>query len=181
MPTSSVRALAGAAALLFLALLPIRATAQVATDSAKRPGTPVADSQPLGYGDSTRQSGVDTSRTPPAADSARQGGRDSASASAAPAAPIPMDSVLSSACSSSRAGTVAPGLVLVVFRDGATSEERSAAVTAAGGISAGTASAGGEYVRAAGSASARDLADQLALDPAVASVSERSCPVMGRH
>jgi hypothetical protein len=180
MPTSSGRALVGAA-LLCLTLLPIPATAQVATDSAKRSATPAPDSQAVGYGDSTRQSGVDTSRIPPAADSARLGGRDSASASAAPAAPIPVDSVLSSACSSVRAGTVAPGLVLIVFRDGATSEERSAAVAGAGGTSAGTAPTGGEYVRAAESASARDLADQLVLNPAVASVSERSCPVTGRH
>ena len=179
MAISSVRALAGVAAFASLILLPIQATAQVAADTARRAGTPASDSAAVGYGDSSRQSGVDTGRTAPAADSVRQGARDSASARAAPAAPaapIPVDSVLASACSSNRAGTVAPGLLLVVFRDDATSEERSAAVTAAGGTSAGAASMGGEYVRAPATGSARDLADQLVLNPAVASVSERSCP-----
>jgi hypothetical protein len=36
-------------------------------------------------------------------------------------------------------------------------------------------------VRASATASARDVADQLVLNPAVASVSERSCPEAGRQ
>lgn len=170
-----VGGLAGAA-FTFLSLLPARATAQVPADSAGRPGTPALDSSAAGYGDSSRQAGVDTPRSGPPADSARQGSRDSTSAAKPPAAPAPVDSVLSSACSSTRGGAVAPGLLLVVFRDGTTDKERSAAVTAAGGASAGAAPMGGEYVRPDTAGSARDLADQLVLNPAVASVSERSCP-----
>ena len=185
-PVSPARAasLASLAALLVLASLPTRLPAQVASESAGRAGPPTADSTTAGYGDSARQPGVDTSRTPPAADSTNRTARDSTSpassaASVLPTPSMPVDSVLSGACSSARPGTVAPGLLLVVFRDEATAEERSAAVTEAGGASAGMAPMGGEYVRA--TASARDVADQLVLNPAVASVSERSCPVAGQQ
>jgi hypothetical protein len=76
-----------------------------------------------------------------------------------------------------RAGTVAPGLLLVLFRDSATQKDRSTAVTGAGGAMAGGAPGGGQYVRVASDTmSPRALADQLVQDPAVASVSERTCP-----
>ncbi len=180
--TERAVALASVAALLFLTLLPARATAQAASDSAARAPAPTADSAAVGYGDSASRAGVDTSRGAAPADSTRRGGRDSVPApSVAPPAPVPTDSVLSDACSFARPGTVAPGLLVVVFRDEATAEERSAAVTEAGGVSAGTAPMGGEYVRASANTSSRDVADQLVLNPAVASVSERSCPVTGRQ
>jgi hypothetical protein len=188
-PSDRAAALRSAAALLFLALLPSRAGAQVTSDSAGRTAVPTADSTAVGYGDSVSRAGVDTSRgalpadsTSTHRDSTRQGARESVSASsAAPTAPVPADSVLSVACSSARPGTIAPGLLLVVFRGEATTEERSAAVTEAGGVSAGAAPVGGEYVRASATASSRDVADRLVLNPAVASISERSCPTASRQ
>jgi hypothetical protein len=65
---------------------------------------------------------------------------------------------------------------VVTFREDASPKDRLAAVSSAGGSLAGSASSGGEYVRASDTVSTRDLADRLALAPAVASVSERSCP-----
>jgi hypothetical protein len=171
-------------AALLLILVPGGISAQVAGDTASRSGTAGADSSAAGYGNSGSQSGVDTSRSVPAADSARTGParHDSLPPSGASSAPaIPADTVLSGACSYARAGTVAPGLLVVVFRDEATAEERSAALTEAGGSAAGTAPTGGEYVRASAEASSRDVADRLVLNPAVASVSERSCPAAARQ
>jgi len=152
-----------------------RLHAQTTADSGK--GTAArSDTSAAGYGDSSRQPGVDTSRATPSPDTARRAASDSAS-SALPQPGIPSDSVLSVTCRSMRAGSVAPGLLLVLFRDSTTQKDRSAAVTRAGGAVAGEAPGGGQYVRlASDSMSARTLADQLVLDPAVASVAERTCP-----
>jgi len=159
---------------VLLALMSTHGAAQATTDSAK-----VADSAAAGYGDSARQSGVDTLQGKPAADSgkANSGADSSATKQAAPPA-APADSVLSDACSASRPGTLAPGLLLVLFRDSATEKQRSAAVTSAGGMFAGRAQGGGDYVRpSADTVSSRDLADRLVQDAAIASISERTCPV----
>jgi hypothetical protein len=155
-----------------LFLLAGRGVAQTAPDlttSAKA----ARDSSVAGYGDRATQPGVDTSRGQPA-DSAAKARADSlANASGAPA----VDSVLSEVCTSVRGGVVAPGLLLVLFRDSATDNDRSAAVTEAGGVAAGQAPGGGDYVRVSSdSISSRDLADRLVQDPSIASVSERSCP-----
>ena len=163
---------------VLLPLIAIRVDAQATSDSAKGTAAP-SDTSAVGYGDSTRQADVDTSRGTPTApaDTARQRPSDSTAPALLPRAGIPADSVLSVTCRSMRAGSVAPGLLLVLFRDSATQKERSSAVKGAGGAIAGQASGGGEYVRlASDSMSARTLADQLVLDPAVASVSERTCP-----
>lgn len=163
---------------VLLAFCSVRAAAQATSDSAARPKA-AADSTISGYGDSTKQSGVDTSQGKQGADSAAKAPKapaDSANAQPAGAA-LPSDSVLTGACASARAGTVAPGILLVLFRDSATEKERASAVTAAGGIGAGTAPTGGEYVRVSSDTiSSRDLADRLVQDPAVASISERTCP-----
>jgi hypothetical protein len=153
-----------------LALISVRGAAQVAADSTR---LKAADPTAAGYGDSTRQ-GVDTSGQKPAADSLK-GAAPAGNAAGTP--PTPTDTVLSAACASARAGTLAPGLLLVLFRDAATEEERAAAVTSSGGASAGPAPGGGDYVRpAADTISSRDLADRLVQDAAVASISERTCP-----
>ena len=175
-PSQLSRLAAHVAALL--ALCSVRGSAQAIADSAARAKT-AADSTAAGYGDSTKQGGVDTSQGKQGADSAAKTPKAPAdSANAQPAGtPLPTDSVLSGACASARAGTVAPGILLVLFRDSATEKERAAAVTSAGGAGAGTAPTGGEYVRAASDTiSSRDLADRLVQDPAVASISERTCP-----
>ena len=100
-----------------------------------------------------------------------------APAAAQTAAPAPADSILSAACSGARAGTVATGLVVVQFRSDVTDAERAAALKEAGGAAVGPAPDGGVYVRVASdSTTARDMADLLALNPAVAAVAERSCP-----
>jgi hypothetical protein len=186
------RGLAGMAAVL-MPLLSIPVRAQTVADSsehAPRPAQPSA----AGYGDTLRATGVDTSRgtsptdtsraapaadtsrAAPARDSSRRSSPDSTGASL-PQAGIPTDSVLSVTCRSIRGGTVAPGLLLVLFRDSATQKDRSAAVTRAGGGIVGEAPGGGAYVRVASDTmSARTLADQLVLDSAVATVSERTCP-----
>jgi hypothetical protein len=165
---------------VLLTLMSTQGAAQATTDSTK-----VADPAAAGYGDSARQSGVDTlqgeaaAQGKPAADSGKANpGADSyATKQAAPPA-APADSVLSGACSASRPGTLAPGLLLVLFRDSATEKQRSAAVTSAGGMFAGRAQGGGDYVRpSADTVSSRDLADRLVQDAAIASISERTCPV----
>jgi hypothetical protein len=170
-------------AAVLLPLLSIRLVAQTADST--RSTTGLRDSSAAGYGDSGKQEGVDTSRgvpgsdtsraTPPA-DTAPRPSADSAGPSL-PQAGIPTDSILSVTCRSIRGGTVAPGLLLVMFRDSSAQKDRSVAVTRAGGAVVGEAPGGGQYVRlASDSISSRTLADQLVLDPAVASVSERTCP-----
>jgi hypothetical protein len=162
-----------------LALCSVRGAAQATADSAAR-AKAAADSTVAGYGDSTKQGGVDTSQGKQGADSAAKAPKapaDSATARPPAAAALPTDSVLSGSCASARAGTVAPGILLVLFRDSATEKERASAVTAAGGVVAGSAPGGGDYVRVASDTiSSRDLADRLVQDPAVASISERTCP-----
>jgi len=164
-------------AAVVLPLTALRLNAQTTADSGRAAGART-DTAAAGYGDSSKQPGADTSRaarTPPA-DSAGRAPSDSAGP-ALPQAGIPSDSVLSVTCRSMRAGSVAPGLLLVLFRDSAIDKDRSAAVTRAGGAVAGEAPGGGEYVRVASdTVSARTVADQLVQDPAVASVSERTCP-----
>jgi hypothetical protein len=163
-------------AVLF-ALISSRSAAQAATDSALR--AKAADSAAAGYGDRAKQSGVDTSQGKPAADSVKglSPTADSTAMLQPAAQAAPADSVLSTACSAARPGALAPGLLLVLFRDSATQKERSAAFTTAGGVSAGQAPGGGDYVRpSADTISSRDLADRLVQDPAVASISERTCP-----
>lgn len=131
------------------------ASAQAAADTAARaPAKP--DTAAAGYGDSTR-TGIDT-------------------AARVPAPPVAVDTVLSSACGSVPAGAVAPGLLIVVFRSEATTKERADALSQVGGASAGSAPNGGEYVRLADTVPARGAADQLILNPAVATVAEKGCP-----
>lgn len=160
-------------------VLPLMATpvdAQSTADSTRGTAAP-RDSSAAGYGDSSRLAGVDTARGTPPADTARRTSSDSTSFSL-PQSGIPADSVLSVTCRSMRAGSVAPGLLLVLFRDSATVKDRSAAVARAGGAVVSEAPGGGEYIRlASDSMSSRTLADQLVLDPAVATVSERTCPL----
>jgi hypothetical protein len=163
---------------VLLTLMSSRGVAQATADSSGR--ARAADSAASGYGDSARRSGVDTSRVKPAAEPLK--GAKPAPDSAAPVLPtaraVPTDTVLSSACSSARPGTLAPGLLLVLFRDSATEKERAAAMTTAGGVPAGRAPEGGDYVRpSSDTTSSRDLADRLVQDPAVAAISERTCPV----
>jgi len=159
MPSSQLSPAAGLVALL-LTLIPVRAQAQVTADSAAR-STP--DSAATGSGYTGGQAGIDTSQGKPAADSAAKAAKvPGDSAPAQPATPtLRADSVLTGACSGSRPGTVAPGILLVLFRDSATQKERDSAVTVAGGVVAGAAPTGGHYVRpAADSISSRDLADR---------------------
>lgn len=142
---------------------------QAARDSSK-PAAPAA-----GYGDSVSQQGVDTTRPSSAADSGAKARGDSLSPAPAPSAPA--DSILGSACSGARPGARAPGLLVVVFRTDAEASEQQGALKEAGGVAAGQSPDGGQYVRASSdSMSTRDVANLLALNPAVASVSERSCP-----
>lgn len=128
-----------------------------------------------GYGDSVSQQGVDTTRPGSAADSGAKARGDSGGSAPAPVAPA--DSVLGSSCAGARPGSLAAGLLVVQFRTDAEASERQAALKEAGGAVAGLSPDGGQYVRAASeSTSTRDVANLLALNPAVASVSERSCP-----
>jgi hypothetical protein len=162
---------------LLLALIPVRGLAQVTADSTAR--AKPADSTVAGSGYNAGQPGVDTSRGKAAVDSAPKTPKAPAdSAPVQPATPaLPADSVLTDACSATRPGTVAPGILLVLFRDSAAQRERDSAVTAAGGVVVGTAPTGGQYVKpSTDTLSSRDLADRLVQDAAVASISERSCP-----
>jgi hypothetical protein len=175
-PFSQLSSAAALAALLF-ALSPVPGAAQVTADSAAR--AKPADSTVAGSGYNAGQAGVDTAQGKAAAEStakAPKAPQDSVQLQAATPAP-PADSVLTGACSSARPGTVAPGILLVLFRDSATQKERDSALTAAGGVVAGTAPSGGQYVKpSADTISSRDLADRLVQDAAIASISERSCP-----
>jgi hypothetical protein len=171
-----------AAVALLLPVIANQVHAQTPADSGKSTAahsdssTVRSDSSAAGYGASNRQPGVDTSRAALPADSSR-GPASKYATAPLPQAGIPSDSVLSVTCRSMRAGSVAPGLLLVLFRDSTTAKDRTAAVGRAGGATAGEAPGGGQYVRlATDTISARTLADQLVQDPAVASVSERTCP-----
>jgi hypothetical protein len=177
MPSSQLpRVAANIAALLVL--VSVRGAAQATTDSAAPPKA-APDSAAAGYGDSTKQAGVDTLQGK-LADSSTKAAKapgDSGAAESAAGPALPADSVLAGACASARGGTVAPGILLVLFRDSATEKERATAVTGAGGVAAGSAPGGGEYIRvAADSITSRDLADRIIQDPAVATISERTCP-----
>jgi hypothetical protein len=130
---------------------------------------------PAGYSDSASRQGVDTTRPASATDSNAKAREDSTHL--APTPVLPVDSVLGSACAGTRTGSLATGLLVVQFRTDAEASERQAALKEAGGTMAGPSPDGGQYVRAASeSTSTRDVADLLALNPVVASVSERSCP-----
>jgi hypothetical protein len=176
MPFSQLSPAAALVALV-LALMPVRGEAQATADSTPRAKPP--DSTAAGSGYNAGQAGVDTSQGKAAADSATKTSKTLGdSAAVQPTTPaLPGDSVLTGACSGSRPGTVAPGILLVLFRDSATQKERDSAVTAAGGVVAGTAPSGGQYVKpSSDTVSSRDLADRLVQDATIATISERSCP-----
>jgi hypothetical protein len=157
-------------------------------DSAARVGTDTggaagvrADSARAPSQDSTRASsgaGADTARGAAGATRDSAGGAARAGQNAAsPPPPAKVDSAVSASCEGLRPGERAPGLLLVIFRSGIAEAERKAVVARVGGTMSGTASSGEVYVRLSPTSGlGRSAADSLALDPAVAQVSEKSCP-----
>jgi hypothetical protein len=160
------------------------------TDSAAN-SAPTGDS--ASSADTTR-SASDTSQAAtqekPAGTPGEQGARDTAGARgavdsikpAAAAAPLPSDSILSSACTSSASPTsTAPDLLVVIFTPETGSSDRVAAVKSVKGRLLGQVvsepgayylwvPAGGQEYRL------RVAADQLIRSPAVRQVGSRACP-----
>jgi hypothetical protein len=126
----------------------------------------------------------------PAGAPGEQGARDTAGARgaldsskpASAAAPLPTDSILNTACSSSAGATsTAPDLLVVIFTPEAGSADRAAAARSVKGRLLGQAmSEPGAYylwVPAAGQEyRLRAVADQLIRSPAVRQVGSRACP-----
>ncbi|HET6579207.1 MAG TPA: hypothetical protein VFG66_12850 [Gemmatimonadales bacterium] len=90
----------------------------------------------------------------------------------------PPDTTLMRACAGAPAGSLAPGLLAVVFRAGTSGPEKVAAAKAVGGTLAGPTAAGGEeYVRLSADAPALTVvADRLIRADPVTRVSPAPCP-----
>jgi hypothetical protein len=176
-----IRAAVAAAALAFLGTAPV--VAQTAADSAASAATGVYPAQPAA---------PDSGR--PAADSAAGVRNDSAGArsvagdvrqadSTVSTGPLvvnlsPPDTTLMRACEGAPAGSLAPGLLAVVFRAGTSGPEKVAAAKTVGGTLAGPTAAGGEeYVRLSADAPALTVvADRLIRADPVTRVSPAPCP-----
>jgi hypothetical protein len=144
-----------------------------AGDSLTRPVGPVAP------GDSTARPGDSTGTRPPTDSSP---GAASAPNPAAVAIPAPVDSVLASACAGASAGSIAPGLLTVVFKPDATEREREAAAREVGGLLAGTDASGETYVKLGTEADPLSIvADRLIRQPPVMQVSVAGCPRVGNR
>ena len=92
-------------------------------------------------------------------------------------APTPLDTTLARACAGMSAGDEAPGLLVVIFRRGASDKERAAAAKAVGGVLAGTSPYGEDYVRlGADAAPLTVMADRLIRQEPVLEVAPTPCP-----
>ena len=92
-------------------------------------------------------------------------------------APTPLDTTLARACAGMSAGDEAPGLLVVIFRRGASDKDRAAAAKAVGGVLAGTSPYGEEYVRlSADAAPLTVMADRLIRQEPVLEVAPTPCP-----
>lgn len=176
-----IRAAAAAAGIAFLGTAPV--VAQTAADSAASAATGVYPARPAA---------PDSGR--PATDSAAGVRNDSAGARSAAGdvrqadstvstGPLvvnlsPPDTTLMRACAGAPAGSLAPGLLAVVFRAGTSGPEKVAAAKAVGGALAGPTAAGGEeYVRLSADAPALTVvADRLIRADPVTRVSPAPCP-----
>jgi hypothetical protein len=155
-----------AAAMLagLLSLPAATATAQTAADSAASAATGVYPAPPVA---------PDTGRS--ASDTARAD-------SAAPSGPLvvnvaPPDTILIAACAGTPPGSTAEGILAVVFRGGSTDREKVAAAKTVGGVLAGPAAGGEEYVRLTPDAPPLTVAaDRLIRLDAVTRVSPAPCP-----
>ncbi len=148
-----------------LSLPTTAATAQTAADSAASAATGVYPAPPV------------------APDTGRSGGQTARADSAAPGAPLvvnvaPPDTILMSACAGAPPGSMAEGILAVVFRSGSTDREQVAAAKTVGGVLAGPAAGTGEeYVRLTADAPPVTVAaDRLIRQDAVTRVSPAPCP-----
>lgn len=195
----STRATTGLIALLLTATA--GAAAQTAADSALRTGT-LSDSARApalpGTGGDSSAGASRAGQVPGAASSPTAVGGDSAAAAAAPApagvpnagiqppsgaastivTPVaPVDTTLARACAGAPTGSVAPGLLTVVFRPGTPDKQRAAAARAVGGTLGGPTEYGEEYVRVPSEAGPLALvADRLIRQEPVTRVSPAPCP-----
>jgi hypothetical protein len=147
-----------------------------------RSASPVADTTAGRSGDSVAARQRGDSGTTGNAGRPADSIADSASAPdpAAVSIPTPSDSVLASACAGASAGSIAPGLLTVVFTPDATEREREAAAREVGGLLAGTDAAGETYVRLEPEADPLSIvADRLIRQPPVMQVSVAGCPRVG--
>jgi hypothetical protein len=151
-------------------------TAKTTQDSTAQRSPRVSGRDAAGVADSaqpedTTRSKPDTIRLPAAADSSR---------SATAVQPTPVDSVLSAACSDPGAGTIAQGLLVVLFAPEAGSRERAAAARSVRGKLLSSPEPGVYYIRlrpGGGEAGLRAAADELSRMPDVRQVGSRSCPM----
>lgn len=169
-----IHAAVAAAVLAFPSATP--AFGQTAADSAASAATGVYPARPPA---------PDSGR--PAGDSAASVRNDSAGGQRADSAgstgPLvvnlsPPDTTLMRACAGAPAGSLAPGLLAVVFRAGTSGPEKVAAAKTVGGTLAGPTAAGGEeYVRLSADAPALTVvADRLIRADPVTRVSPAPCP-----
>lgn len=179
-PLSRSRMVHSATALLaLLTLASVSLSAQTIPDSAAAAG---ADSAIDGYRDAKEGVGkggvgVDTLRAGSLPATSVQTRPDSTTPPDSTVTRGPVDSIILAACAGRQLGEAASDLLVVVFRDAATTAERDAAVAEVGGILVGKAPRGGDYVRlSADAGSARLAADRLIRSPAVSEVRERNCP-----
>jgi hypothetical protein len=140
-------------------------TAQTAADSAASAATGVYPAPPV------------------APDTGRSGGDTARGDSAAPSGPLvvnvaPPDTILLAACAGAPPGSMAEGILAVVFRSGSTDRERVAAAKTVDGVLAGPAtSVGEEYIRLTSAAPSLTVAaDRLIRQDAVTRVSPAPCP-----
>jgi hypothetical protein len=179
------------------------AAAQTTADSALRTATPPdsvrASTLPVTQGDSSADASA-AGQVPAGASSPTAAGGDSATAAAAstpaptgaPSTGIqppsgaasavltrvePADTTLARACAGATAGSMAPGLLTVVFRPGTPDKERAAAARAVGGTLGGPTEYGEEYVRVPSDAGPLAVvADRLIRQDPVTRVSPAPCP-----
>jgi hypothetical protein len=158
-----LRALALAAVLLAHSAA---ARAQVG-DSLARAATDSMLTAPAVPGDSARSDSTAPATPPPQTPSP-----------AAVSVPIPpTDTTLARACAGAAPGTLAPGLLAVVFRPGTTDKDRAGAARAVGGTVGGLTDMGEVYVRVPPAAGPLHLvADQLIRQDPVTRVTPVPCP-----
>jgi hypothetical protein len=162
---ASIRGRLTTALLAGLLSLPATAGAQTAADSAASAATGVYPAPPV------------------APDTGRSAGDTARAQSPAPSGPLvvnvaPPDTILIAACAGAPPGSMAEGILAVVFRNGSTDREKAAAAKLVGGVLAGPApGTGEEYVRLTADAPpATVAADRLILQDAVTRVSPAPCP-----
>ena len=167
--STRLAALARLSCLLTVWLVPaVRAEAQAGTDSLSRT-VPADAPYPADRAGPAVDSAAADSTPPPLPTPAAVGAATGAAASA--------DTTLKKACVGAAPGTLAPGLLAVVFQTGTTREQAIAAAKSVGGTIAGMSDMGEVYVQVPASTGPLPVvADQLIRADPVTRVAPMPCP-----